>query len=64
MTDKELENMETVDITVTQESMDAHVQCLKKNGYAVRKRFNFTTLSLWIMFYTLGLYTMAVLLKW
>ena len=63
MTDKELENMETVDITVTQESMDAHVQCLRQNGYAVKKPFNFTTISLWIMSYTLGLYSMAVLLK-
>lgn len=62
MTDEELQNMETVDITVTQESMDAHVQCLKQNGYLVHKHNYFTKFSIWIMIYTLGLYSMAAYL--
>ena len=39
MNDKDIENIQTVDITVTAESMDAHVQCLKDNGYKVKKPF-------------------------
>ena len=59
MTDKDLENIETVDITVTQESMDAHVQCLKDNGYRINKPFTlFTSNLLWG---TLGLFAGAML---
>ena len=38
MTDNELENIHTVDVKVTAESMDAHVQCLRDNGYSVTKK--------------------------
>lgn len=59
MTNKDLENIETVDITVTQESMDAHVQCLKENGYRINKPFTlFTSNLLWG---TLGLFAGAML---
>jgi len=59
MTNKDLENIETVDITVTQESMDAHVQCLKDNGYRINKPFTlFTSNLLWG---TLGLFAGAML---
>ena len=42
MTDNELENIHTVDVKVTAESMDAHVQCLRDNGYSVTKKITFT----------------------
>ena len=35
MTDNELENLEFVEVRVTPETMDAHVQCLRENGYRV-----------------------------
>jgi|TARA_B100001057_G_scaffold501217_1_gene622108 N6-adenosine-specific RNA methylase IME4 len=63
MTDNELENIHTVDVKVTAESMDAHVQCLRDNGYSVTKKITFTKISFWLMIYTLGLFTMAVYLK-
>jgi hypothetical protein len=48
--DKDLENIETVDITVTVESMDAHVQCLKENGYRINKPFTlFTNYAFWMI---------------
>lgn len=50
MTNKEIEKIETVDITVTQESLDAHVQCLKDNGYKIAKPFTlFTSNILWLV---------------
>ena len=59
ITNKDLENIETVDITVTQESMDAHVQCLKENGYRINKPFTlFTSNLLWG---TIGLFAGAML---
>tara|TARA_E500000318_G_scaffold17896_1_gene18402 strand:- start:4462 stop:4668 length:207 start_codon:yes stop_codon:yes gene_type:complete len=59
MTNKDIENIETVDITVTQESMDAHVQCLKENGYRINKPFTlFTSNLLWG---TIGLFAGAML---
>ena len=59
MRNKDIENIETVDITVTQESMDAHVQCLKDNGYRINKPFTlFTSNLLWG---TLGLFAGAML---
>ena len=39
MDDKELEKIQTIDITVTAESLDAHVICLRQNGYSVQKAF-------------------------
>ena len=35
MTDKEIENIQTIDVNVTAESIDAHVLCLRENGYKV-----------------------------
>ena len=59
MTNKDIENIETVDITVTQESMDAHVQCLKDNGYKINKPFTlFTGNLLWL---TIGVFAGVML---
>ena len=38
MNDKDIEQIQTVDVTVTAESMDAHVICLRENGYKVFKK--------------------------
>ena len=39
MNDNELEKIQTVDIRVTAESLDAHVICLKQNGYSIQKAY-------------------------
>ena len=38
MTDKDLEQINTVDVNITAESIDAHVICLRENGYKVLKK--------------------------
>ena len=38
MTDNDLEQIQTVDVKITAESIDAHVICLRENGYKVIKR--------------------------
>jgi len=38
MTDNDLEQIQTVDVNITAESIDAHVICLRENGYKVIKR--------------------------
>ena len=38
MNDKDLEQIQTVDVNITAESVDAHVICLRENGYKVIKR--------------------------
>jgi len=38
MTDNDLEQIQTVDVDITAESIDAHVICLRRNGYKVLKR--------------------------
>jgi len=38
MTDKDLEQIQTVDVAITAESIDAHVICLRRNGYKVLKK--------------------------
>ena len=39
MNDEEIEKIQTVDISVTAESLDAHVMCLRQNGYSVQKAY-------------------------
>jgi hypothetical protein len=39
MNDNELEKIQTVDISITAESLDAHVMCLKQNGYSIQKAY-------------------------
>jgi hypothetical protein len=52
------DNTEFVTVRVTPESMDAHVQCLKENGYNINKSFSlFTKYFLWFL---LGAYLMGV----
>jgi hypothetical protein len=39
MNDNEIKKIQTVDISVTAESLDAHVICLRQNGYSVQKAY-------------------------
>jgi hypothetical protein len=57
MTDKELEQLEFVNVRVTEESMDAHVQCLKENGYRINKIQNLYIK--YIIAFLLGAYLMG-----
>lgn len=61
MNDKEIDHMEYVTVRVTPETMDAHVQCLKENGYAIQKKVYVLTTCL--MCFVLGLYIMALITK-
>ena len=60
MNDKELEQLETVDVTVTAESMDAHVICLKENGYRIFRPFSLYTR--YIMFLLMGAFITGMML--
>ena len=54
MNDKQIENIQTVDVKVTAESIDAHVLCLRENGYKVEKTF--TSWTKYTMAFLLGAY--------
>ena len=62
MDDKELKKIQTIDITVTAESLDAHVICLRQNGYSVQKAFyRLTQLAIAFL---LGAFIIGTFLKW
>ncbi len=52
MNDKDIENINTVDVKITAESVDAHVICLKENGYKVLKKSSVYTH--YLMYFLLG----------
>ena len=52
MTDNDLEQIQTVDVDITAESIDAHVICLRRNGYKVLKKSSIYTN--YIMYFLLG----------
>jgi|TARA_R110000782_G_scaffold99365_1_gene185072 hypothetical protein len=60
MTDNEIENIQTVEVKVTAESIDAHVMCLKENGYKVEKSWSAWTKHL--LAFLLGGYIIGVIL--
>ena len=61
MDDKEIKKIQTIDISVTAESLDAHVICLRQNGYSVQKAYYRLT-QLTIAF-LLGAFIMGAILK-
>ena len=61
MNDKDLEQIQTIDVTVTAESMDAHVVCLKENGYKVFKKSS--AYARYILFFLLGAYATGIFLQ-
>ena len=60
MNDKDLEQINTVDVNITAESIDAHVICLRENGYKIFKSFSLYTR--YILFFVLGATLMGTLL--
>jgi len=58
MTDNDIEDIQTVDINVTAESIDAHVMCLKENGYRVEK--SWSTWTKYLLVFLLGGYIIGV----
>ena len=52
MNDKDLEQIQTVDVNITAESVDAHVICLRANGYKVLKKSSAYTY--YLMYFLLG----------
>ena len=61
MNDRELEKIQTVDISITAESLDAHVMCLKQNGYSIQKAYyRLTQLSISFL---LGAFIVGSILK-
>ena len=50
MNDKDLEQIQTVDVNITAESVDAHVICLRANGYKVLKKSSaYTHYLMWFL---------------
>ena len=60
MTDNEIENIQTVDVKVTAESIDAHVACLRENGYKVER--SWTAWTKYTLAFLLGGYIIGVVL--
>ena len=60
MNDKDLEQINTVDVNITAESIDAHVICLRENGYKIFKSFSLYTR--YILFFLLGATLMGIIL--
>ena len=60
MTDNDIEDIQTVDMKVTAESIDAHVMCLKENGYKVEK--SWTSWTKYILAFVLGGYIVGVII--
>ena len=60
MNDKDLEQINTIDVNITAESIDAHVICLRENGYKITKSFSLYTR--YILFFLLGATVMGTIL--
>ena len=58
---QDIEKIHTVDVNVTAESMNAHVLCLRENGYKVLKSTSAWTR--YVMFFVLGAYATALILQ-
>ncbi len=52
MNDKDIEQIQTVDVRITAESVDAHVLVLRENGYKVLKKSSIYTQ--YLMYFLLG----------
>ena len=61
MNDKQLEQIQTVDVNITSESVDAHVICLRANGYKVLKKSSIY--SYYLMYFLLGGFVIGSILQ-
>ena len=59
MNDKDIDQIEYVDVKVTPETMEIHLHVLKQNGYSIQKRAYVLTTCL--MCFLAGLYLMGLL---
>jgi hypothetical protein len=60
MNDEQLEQIQTVDVNITAESIDAHVICLRENGYKISRPFSLYTR--YTLFFLLGATVMGAIL--
>jgi hypothetical protein len=61
MTDKDLDAIQTVDVDITAESIDAHVICLRDNGYKVLKKSSVYTH--YLLSFLLGGFAIATIIQ-
>ena len=61
MTDNDLEQIQTVDVDITAESIDAHVICLRSNGYKVLKKSSAYTH--YLLSFLIGAFAVASVLQ-
>jgi hypothetical protein len=61
MNDKQLEQIQTVDVNITAESIDAHVICLRENGYKVFR--NSSIITRYLVAFLLGGFIIGSLLS-
>ena len=59
MNDKDIDQIEYVDVKVSPETMEIHLHVLKQNGYSIQKRAYVLTTCL--MCFLAGLYLMGLL---
>ena len=59
MDDKDIDHLEYVEVQVTPESMEVHVDVLKQNGYSIQKKaYVFTTC---LLCFLAGMYLMGLI---
>jgi|TARA_S200000501_G_scaffold342660_1_gene352968 hypothetical protein len=61
MNDKDLEQIQTVDVNITAESVDAHVICLRANGYQVLKKSSIYTN--YLFYFLIGAFVVGSILQ-
>ena len=61
MNDKDIENINTVDVNITAESVDAHVICLRENGYKVLKKSSAYTN--YLVSFLIGAFAIATIMQ-
>lgn len=61
MNDNDLEQINTVDVNITAESVDAHVICLRANGYKVLKKS--TIYSQYLMYFLFGAFVIGTIMQ-
>ena len=59
MNDRDIDQLEYVDVKVTPESMDVHLHVLKENGYSIQKKAYLLTTCL--ICFLAGMYLMGLL---
>lgn len=61
MTDKELEKIQTVNVNVTPESVDLHVEIIRDNGYTIMK--NHSVYTRYLACLLVGMWVMGMVLN-